>query len=167
MSDTTASKHDGNHEQSLLDRIACLEDENASLVQRIKTLSIESRSKAQLIHLMLHSTPFGICIFDSSGVLLRMNKAAEEIFAVPMNLAIGHHCSEFLHCYQDRQCCVVMSGEEPVDRVETRCVTEECADRLLLRNAVRTEMDHDTLILEAFIDISEIKQAENGISCQD
>ncbi|MFO7603689.1 MAG: HAMP domain-containing sensor histidine kinase [Gammaproteobacteria bacterium] len=146
---------------SVQERLALLEEQNASLVQRVRALSVETRSQAQLIRTLFDFTPFGLAIFNPQHQLIQVNSAGQGLLQKNRALLVGMPCTAIFDCEAHAENCAVLAGQ-PIEQRETRCAARLNNDRTFLRSAVRTDSDEGPVVLEAFIDISEIKQAERA-----
>lgn len=144
----------------LLQQIETLEEKNRDLIERIKTLSGDIREKTTLIQSLLEYSPFGIMIFDSKKRVIQLNKAAEKILAINRSQAIGHHCKDFLTCYVNHGHCPILKERHVFDREEVTCKVSNKDSKPLLRSTVHIREKGEDIIIEALIDISEIKKAQ-------
>jgi len=146
----------------LAERCTLLEEKNRDLVARVRTLSEENRSSEALIRTLLENTPFGILMIDEKQRVIQLNKAAEELLQIQRVNIIGKTCNTIFDCFVDNhKRCPVLHENQLLDRVETDCRSDVCdCDRHLLRSVVRIDNNNESILIEAFVDISPIKQAQ-------
>ncbi len=149
----------------LVTKCALLEEKNRELIARIRTLSEENRHNESLLQILLENTPFGIVMFDAKRRVLQINKAGETLLSVQRVNVIGKSCEQVFNCFtNNQQRCPVVEDNRTLDRVETDCRSVLCdCDKSLLRSVVRIEDREETILVEAFVDISPIKQAQREI----
>lgn len=155
------TKKQAQSRDELVEYSAQLEEKNRDLVARIRTLSEENRANESLLRVLLEFTPFGIVLFDDKRRVIQINKAAENILQIERVNIIGKSCDAIFNCYADRQLCPVLDENTSLDRIETDCRTDMCqCNRHLLRSVVKIDNLDETVLVEAFVDISPIKQAQ-------
>ena len=149
----------------LAHQLALLEEKNRDLVARIRELSLENRHQSALIQTLLENTPFGVVLINSQQQVFQINKAAESILALDRVRIIGHSCQELFDCYARHNGCPVVMQDKILDRVETACLCpgRECDTETLLRSVTCSESAEGKILIEAFVDISDIKRAQEGI----
>lgn len=146
-------------DKSLQKQIALLEEKNSDLAKRIRTLSEESRSQQHLIRTLFDFTPFGLIMLDEERRVIQVNKAGRELLRKDQLSLIGKTCDKVFSCYSESNQCTLIETGSDIYNQETLCHACHC-DQTFLRSAVITKTDNKALIIEAFIDISKIKQAD-------
>lgn len=146
----------------LLEHCALLEEKNRDLIARVRVLTEENRSNESLLRVLLENTPFGMVMFDSKQRVIQINRAAETLLNVQRVAVIGKSCDSIFNCYIDNNhSCPVLQGHKTLEQVETRCRSDVChCDKQLLRSVVKIQDKEETVLVEAFVDISKIKQAQ-------
>lgn len=147
--------------EELARRCALLEEKNRELIARVLSLSEENRSNDALIRVLLENTPFGILLFDDKRRVIQINKAAENLLKIERVNIIGKSCEFIFNCFSHNQSCPVLDDNQSLDRLETDCRSDMCqCNSYLLRSAVKIETNNGTVLVEAFVDITPIKQAQ-------
>lgn len=134
-------------------------EEKQELVQRVKVLSKDVLEKQSLIRNLLDKSPFGIALLDSERRVIQINNSASQILEINKRQAIGLSCDKIFQCYQADSGCPLKANHSVLDRVETQCASGGCSDKTLLRSVLLSKERGQEMILEAFVDISEIKEA--------
>lgn len=157
--------HNSNRDQTpaLEQKVLLLEERNAELKQRIRVLSQEGREQASLVESLLENSPFGMAIMDARRRVIRINRAAEDILNLDRLHAVGQDCSQLFQCFKNKQCCPALEDDAQLDRVETPCTIAGREEVTLLRSAVRSSHQGESILLEAFVDISDIKRGQAAI----
>ena len=135
-----------------------LEDKH-TLAQRVKVLSKDVLEKQYLIRTLLDKSPFGIALLDTNRQVIQINNSAAQILGINKRQAVGLSCENIFQCYSPTNGCPVLENHLPLDREETQCVCGNCLDKTLLRSVLISNDRDQEIILEAFIDITEIKEA--------
>jgi len=136
--------------------LALLKEENAELKQRIKTLTQEDRDKAGLLEVLFDRAPFGIAIFDDKRNLLRLNSSAEDILDIERHAMTGCACDEIFQCYTQSYSC---PGFKSPDEIHDQRTSTELNKKTLLRSVVQGKEGDLKLLIETFVDITAIDEA--------
>lgn len=142
-------------------KVMALEEKNHDLVSRIKVLSLENREQSQLIQALRDKTPFGIVMMDQNRQVIQINQAAESILGISRVNAIGKTCDILFNCFCENNRCPALDDKINLDRVATQCPSA-LGGMTLLRSTAISQNDNMPLIIEAFVDISEIKRAQQA-----
>lgn len=148
--------------EALQKQLVLLEQKNSELKQRIRVLSQDNRDQTSLIQSLLEKTPFGIIMLDINRKIIRINFAAEHILNISRNTTIGKSCSSIFDCYESYGQCPVLDQKRQLDREETSCCHQTQASQMLLRSTMSSTHHNETIIIEAFVDITEIKAAQDA-----
>lgn len=151
---------DRNDKQSLQQQLQLLELKNAELKQRILVLSKDNRDQLSLIQSLLEKTPFGIILLDGQRNIIRINSVAETILKLPRNNVVGKNCNQIFRCHEIYGHCPILDKGQQLDRMETLTCRDDARQQTLLRSTMINQHQNETIIIEAFVDISEIKQAQ-------
>ena len=135
---------------------ALLKEENTELKQRILALTREERDKGSLFEALFDKAPFGIAIFDDKRNLLRLNTAAEKILDITKLEAIGCACDEVMQCYKKNYSCPGFMSAREFRAQRTIC---ERNNKVLLRSVVQSSEASAYLLIETFVDITVIDEA--------
>ena len=146
-------------EDSLEDQYAYLEEHNRDLVARIRQLSTENRYQYKLIETIIEYSPVGIILFDSERRVLQSNKVAEKVFDIQRANMIGKSCEQLFYCYEQHKHCPLLDKDIKFDAEETPCAKNK-SDTTVLRSTSVTIDNGDTVIIEAFLDITKAKATQ-------
>lgn len=137
-----------------------LAEEKQVLTSRIRQLSSDVIDKKSLIKILMEKSPFGITLMDRDRNVIQINRAAENILGLNRNNAIGMPCSSVFSCYEQNLGCPVLDGNKSIDQEESICVCQGTSSPMILRSAVLCRERNEDLVLEVFIDVTEIKGAQ-------
>ena len=141
-----------------------LRQDKKELAERIKVISEDLMYKNRLVHDLLRETPFAIMLIDNDRNIIQMNHACEKLFDTTTRQVMGTKCDQFLHCYKKSNCCPILDEGKQIKLSETATCCDEKSSAILLRSAVVLEHDNeDNMILEAFVDITDRKLAEEEL----
>jgi len=138
------------------------DDDKQILTSRIKQLSSDVIDKQTLIKLFLEKSPFGIALIDNNRNIIQINRAAENILGISRSRAIGLPCSRIFPCYEQNMGCPVIDGNQNIDREESTCFFHNKLKSTVLRSVILSRERNEEIILEAFVDISDIKEAQKA-----
>jgi PAS domain S-box-containing protein len=112
---------------------------------------------------MIDHAPFGIMVIGSDKRVRNINEAALRLmdYESPEEI-IGSICHETLCPAEIDQCPIIDLGQV-VDRSERILLTREKGKIPILKSVVRMELDAEDVLLESFIDIREIKEAQKAL----
>ncbi len=127
-------------------------------VARIEQLTRSGETSSRLVRTLLRDTPFAVMLIDAKRRVLQMNRSCEEFLATSTREARGRTCDDYIVCFQCRECCPILDRDESIWRQETEVLGAGGARTPTLRSAVRLGDSDEPIILEAFVDISELKQ---------
>lgn len=134
--------------------------EKHELAQRIKILSKDALEKQSLVRTLLDKSPFGIALLDSNRHVIQINNSASQILGLHKGQAVGLSCEKIFHCYELESRCPLIVNQRALDRVETQCAYVSCEDKTILRSVLLSRERDQEIILEAFVDITELKAAD-------
>jgi PAS domain S-box-containing protein len=131
--------------------------------RRAENIVKESERNLQMI---LDSVSFGVMIFDKDKKLLQANKAA-------LNMADYRSFDEIKGVVCHRNLCPAEEGKCPildlhqqVDKSERTLLTKAGQKIPILKSAVNIILNGEEVLLESFIDITDLKKAEESIKNQ-
>lgn len=150
----------GKKDKTLHHRIKQLETEEQNLISRVKALSQENNSNHSLLKDLMENSPFGIFMIGPEKGIIQTNRAAEKMLGLNRHKIIGHSCSSILECNEN---CPLLKANPHLDRVETIGICKNGEKKTLLRSSTSLKETGHNFVLESFIDISEIKEAQIAI----
>jgi len=155
--------------QSALRVSVPVNDEIGSLAQGINDMlaSLQSLQRLQAKneqHLtsIINSIDCGIMLVDAqTRKIISINRAGAELAGRPADDMIGKTCHQFI-CPRERHNCPVLDEGEQVDLSERVILLADGSTLPVLKSVARIEREGQTLLVESFIDIRNIKtmQAE-------
>ena len=134
---------------------------NEDLKSQIKILAKSIDEQSHLIKALLHETPFAIILLDNQRQIVNINRACEQLLNVSARQAIGQSCDTYLDCFRASSGkCMLLEAEETAYQQESIAYCVGGEQKQVLRSTVKLGNAGDSLILEAFIDITDRKLAE-------
>ncbi len=119
-------------------------------------------SALKTMETILEGMPFGIVILDRNQVIQRVNDAALEIFGRPAKELIGLECHHTIFCTDKGKCPVIDLGQN-IDRAERMALGPNGEKIPVFKSVIPIELDGEDMLLEAFVDITDIKEAEKKL----
>ncbi len=144
--------------------LAQIQEANRNLTERIKVLSREKMASERLVRLLLKESPFAIVLMDDKQKVIQANLAAEKLFEIPASEMTGLSCERFLPCYAECACCPAIELGRRIEGVEIPGMTARLRTLPLLRSVSLVNTDNGIILVEAFVDLSDIKAAERMIN---
>lgn len=112
---------------------------------------------------LIDSMPYGIILIGKDKKILGANNAALAMMNYESEADIaGMICNNTL-CPAEKDKCPIIDLKQDLDRSEKELITKDGIHIPILKTVVTIEIDKKEVLLEAFIDITERKQAEDLI----
>lgn len=132
-----------------------------SLSARVYSLSKEKINSERLIRVLFKEAPFAMMLFNEQRQVVQVNKAGEKLFGMAASKLIGTPCANLIECTQwCDQPLVQQGGVRKFEIGEVHGLLRDGQRIPLLRSAVIFSELDGSLILEAYVDLSERKQAQ-------
>ena len=127
-------------------------------------LQAEEKLKASLevTEKIIETIPIGMVIVNQDKIIKRINKAALEIIGHDSSADIVDHPCHKNICPADKGKCPIVDLGQVVNRSEKVVVHKDGRHIPVLKTALPVVIGDETVIIEAFMDISELKTAENA-----
>ena len=144
------------------DDIAMRKENEAILQARAKALQ---ESEAQL-NVIFDNAPVGMMMVNSKREIVKFNKTAQAMTCYGEEGIIGKVCHEVACSVANGQCPIFDLGEE-INLSERTLRRSDGTEVPVLKSVVPLEIKGETMLLEAFIDISDrIKAAQQVKDCE-
>ncbi len=151
-------------EQQLLvaqQEVDALRLKNTDLEEQLKAYSLISTGQTSLINKLIDKVPFGVMLLNQDSIVIHANAASGKIFETPALKMKGQHCNQFFECYDEcHHCPATISKSKEISLRPIQCVNH---DKHVMHSAFVSNEGSENIIVETFIDISEIKQAEKEL----
>lgn len=138
------------------------DEEKKVLTDRIRELSSDLIDRQSLLKAMMDHSPFGIALLDNQRRVIQLNRTAEKILGIPRREARGILCNNLFQCFERNQRCPILEDKQDVRQEETSCGRPGKTQLTFLRSAVHSRERHEDIIIETFIDITEMKGAQQA-----
>lgn len=120
------------------------------------------RSRAAL-QTIVDSMPFGVVVVGSDKTVRHANNAALEVMGYGAESEIlGELCHKTL-CPADAGRCPILDLRQQVDRSDRMLVTRDGRRVPILKSVVPITLEGENVLLEAFVETTEFKQAEDEL----
>lgn len=114
----------------------------------------------QTLQTILSSMPYGVVVIGMDKKVRNANRAALELMGYDLEEQIvGSECNQSF-CPTDEDICPVIDLHTAVNQTETILATKDGKHVPILKTVVPIEIDGEKVLLEAFIDITDQKNAE-------
>ena len=145
--------------------LAQVQESHRNLVERIKVLYREKNVNDQLIRVLLKEAPFAMVLMDGKRQIFQINRAAEKLFGITAAEVLGQSCERFMSCYGVYDCCPTIDHNCRINTEEILGMTADRQPLPLLRSVavVKNDIGSGTIVIEAFVDLRELKQAEQEL----
>ena len=150
-------------EQQLLalqEEVALLRTQNKDLEERLKAHSLVNTGQISLINKLIDKVPFGVILMDEKQEIIHVNAAAGKILSTDVEKMKGQHCNKYFKDYDFYKYASIRENTSEVHLKQIACVNN---DKHIVHSSFVSDEGSDKVIVESFIDISEIKYAEREL----
>lgn len=137
---------------TLQDEVELLRKKNTDLDERLKAYSLISSGQTSLINKLIDKVPFGVVLINEEHIITHANDAAGKIFSMDAAQMDGLNSNEFF-----------VYPEFPLDDISRKEITRLNNGKYVMHSAFISNEGSQKIIVESFIDISEIKHAEQEL----
>lgn len=156
----------GTDKQSLEQKLLALQEEvdalrsqNTDLDERLKAYSLINTGQISLISKLVDRVPFGIVLLDKNYVITHANAAAGRIFSTSASKMSGQNCSHYFESYE-----TLSNNIKPKNgSVKLQKITCMDTSKYVMHSAFVSDEGSEKITVETFIDITDIKQAEQEL----
>ena len=142
--------------------LARMQESLQTLIERVRVLSKDKIDSDRLIRVLFKEAPFAMLLMNTDRQVLHINRAGAHLFGVREREILGQTCDALLPCFQTCGDCPVQQDRSKIELDEIASLSNQNRPIPLLRSATMFgDEDDEKVILEAFIDLTERKQAEN------
>lgn len=157
------SSNNSNLELKLLalqKEVSDLRKQNIDLDSRLKAYSLINTGQVSLINKLVDRVPFGIIILDENNIITRANAAAGKIFSTSASRMEGQPCVRYFKSHES-----LSNNFEEVNDGEVALQKIKYLDtnKYIMHSAFVSDEGSKKITVETFIDITEIKQAEQEL----
>lgn len=158
--DTTALEQQKQQLLALQGEVEALRNKNNDLEERIKAYSLINTGQISLINKLIDKVPFGVMLLDERRNIIHANAAAQKIFSTELFEMMGQNCTKYFECYDKNKYCPAVNADEEINLRQIDCVT---TDKYIMHSAFISDEGSERIIVDTFVDISEIKKAEQEL----
>jgi PAS domain S-box-containing protein len=138
---------------------------DTDITDRKKIEEALSQSDA-LQRILLDSIDAGVVVIDpTTHRIERSNVKASEMFGASVDQIVGCVCHKFL-CPAERGRCPVTDLGQNVENNERTLLREDGSSMAIMKSIRKIQIDGHEKLLETFIDITQLKQAESELEMQ-
>ena len=137
---------------TLQDEVALLRKKNTDLDERLKAYSLINSGQTSLINKLIGKVPFGVILINEERLITHANDAAGKIFSMPASQLEGVNSNDFFE-----------APEFSHDDISRKQITRLNNGKYVMHSAFVSNEGSQNVIVESFIDISEIKHTEQEL----
>ncbi|WP_310601470.1 CHASE4 domain-containing protein [Desulfobulbus sp.] len=145
------------------DEIGVLAQEINSMLasqRNLRVLHAQEEKQGLYLQRVLDTINCGILMVDANDrQIVAINKAGVAMIGHPRADIIGQSCHAFI-CPRQENDCPVLDRNERIDLSERIILREDGSELPVLKSVVPFEHDAHRFLIESFVDISRLKQAE-------
>jgi len=145
---------------ALQEEVETLRKKNTDLNERLKAYSLINTGQISLINKLIEKVPFGVMMIDQNHSIIHANASAGKIFGTSASAMKGQPCNNFFECYNPSHNSTSLDSEVEINLQKINCVD---GDKYVMHSAFVSDEGSEKVIVETFVDISEIKQAEREL----
>lgn len=142
--------------------LARAQDSYRALAERIKNHDKLNMETQQLLRVLLKDAPVAMLLLNDRREIVQMNHAAEQLFGTSIADMRGQSCERILPCYRQCGSYTALESQCSIKNEEIEVAVPGKHTLTLLRNvAVLRRPGAETMIVEAFVDVTERKASES------
>jgi len=138
--------------------LARKQDAYRTLVERIKVLDTQKFETQNLLRVLLKDAPVAMVLLNAKREILQLNHAATQLFETSITEIRGQTCERILPCFGECNACPAQESQRSIKNEEILTVVGD--KTLSLLRSVAVLQGADTMIAEAFVDVSERKATQ-------
>lgn len=142
----------------LQEEVTELRKKNADLNERLTAYSMITSGQTSLINKFVDKVPFGVMMLNEKNIIIQANAAAGKIFAVLPAEMVGQSGENYFKSFYGDEKHLARDGTVNVQKMH--CANN---DKYIMRSAFISSEGSENVIVETFMDITEIKQAEQEL----
>lgn len=141
-------------------------NQNADLIvfREVSDLRKKLEENEKRLDTILENLQAGVAIIDpEKHEIVDINRYASNMIGLPEEKIKGNICHSFICPAQKGKCPVTNLGNT-VEKSEKMLVTKEGVEKPILKTVIPINIKGKNFLLESFVDISQIKEAEQALS---
>ncbi len=136
---------------------------NASLHESLEETVRSLEKSRETLRRILDSMPFGVAIVGRDRKVREANRTAVRMMGFRKGKeVVGQHCKQALCTRRGHECPILDLGKT-LDRTECELTLQGGSKLPILKSAIAVEMDGEQVLLETFVDITEIRRAREAL----
>jgi len=147
---------------SNLEKITISRDKLNAEIKLKKEFEDKLIKSGELFKLLIENLPIGVMIVDMNKKIVNINPEALKLVGCDKSEVIGEFCHKIV-CVSDEWNCPILDKKMDLNNFECEIIREDGLKKTILKNVVRIEIDGKSHLLEAFLDIGELKEIEKEL----
>ena len=133
------------------------------LLAELERTKAELQEKTLYLQTLFEAVPVGIFVVDAeTRHVLDLNPHAEKLIGTKRDQIIGYRCNNVVCPAADHACPILDLGQA-IDRSERALLTSDGGRMPVLKSVVQLVRDGQVVLVESFVDISDMKRAQAEI----
>lgn len=145
---------------ALLQEVEDLKLQNKDLNERLRAYTQINTGQISLINKLVDKVPFGIVMLDEQSLVVHANIAAGKILDTDCKNMIGSHSELYFKDYDITKKDWVHNGYDEITMQSLECTQ---TDKFLMHSAFLSDEGSENIVVESFVDITDIKKAEEEL----
>lgn len=122
----------------------------------------QQQKTLQTLETILTHVPFGVMVVNSHKQIQNINPAGLDILKYATEDLVGHKCYS-VFCQSGENSCPVWDQGRCIERAEINAIGHNQAIVPILKSCIPVTLDGEEMLLETFIDITEIKRTADTL----
>lgn len=135
--------------------LARSQDAYRNLAERIKILNKQKTDNQELLNVLLKDAPIAMVLFNERLEIVQLNHAASILFKTSIAAVRGKPCAQILPCSRQSENCQALNDHTSIKNEIIEVIVSGNTLSLLRSVAVIKKSGNETMIIEAFVDITE------------
>lgn len=150
--------------------VPILDDDGNLIGYRGSDINITQQKEAEekikesrkILQDMIDSMPFGVMVIGRDKKIKQANATARQLTGYGEDELLGQLCYQIL-CPAEENNCPILDQMQTVDHSERKFITKDKKEVPIIKSVIQLKLGNEDVLLEAFIDITDRKEAEKKL----
>lgn len=135
---------------------------NAEIAIR-KVVEDKLRKSSELFKSLIENLPIGVMIVDQDKKIVEVNSQALKLMSRSKENVVGNICHKFVCPEEHGNCPILDKGLVSDNNAEYKLICAGGEEKTILKNVIQLEIDGKNHLVEAFLDIENLKQIQKEL----
>ena len=150
--------------------VPILDDDGNLIGYRGSDINITQQKEAEekikesrkILQDMIDAMPFGVMVIGRDKKIKQANATARQLTGYSEDELLGQLCYQVL-CPAEENNCPILDRHQTLDHSERKFITKDKKEVPIIKSVIQLKLGNEDVLLEAFIDITDRKEAEKKL----